>query len=147
LTESTPLTPDESHRLTLANSDMRQAAAAARLLETQTDFHTRSALETAISVCYARPWLKSNQLGKLKDKWLPTTGADRDLHELLLDLRHKTYAHTDPAGGRKAILDSGGGVGEERLPLRRDLVPAIFDLCNRQAARFMQALTGAAASG
>jgi hypothetical protein len=97
-------------------------------------------------VCYTRPWLKSNRGGKLKDKWLPTTGADRDLHELLLELRHKTYAHTDPAGGRKAILDSGGGVGEEWLPLRRELVPAIEGLCDRQAARFMQALSGAAAS-
>ena len=65
-----PLTP-EQERLALAISDMQQAAAAARLLDPVPDFHARRALETAISVCYARPWLPSNHGGKLKDSGFP----------------------------------------------------------------------------
>ena len=70
------LTPEQA-RLALASTDMRQAAAAARLLPELHDFHARRALETAISVCYARPWIRSNRGGKLKDKWLPAAGPDR----------------------------------------------------------------------
>jgi len=86
---------------------MLQAAAAARLLNQEDDFHARRALETAISVSYARPWIDSNRGGKLKAKWLPADDLDRDLHNRLLDLRHKTYAHTDPAGGRSARAHVG----------------------------------------
>ena len=61
----------EQEQIALALSDMRQAAAAARLLEKQVDVHARRALETAISTCYARPWIASNNGGKLKAKWRP----------------------------------------------------------------------------
>jgi hypothetical protein len=137
------LTP-EHERLALAISDMRHAAAAARLLDKQDDFHARRALETAISVSYARPWLASNRSGKLKAKWLPAAGPDRDLHNRLLDLRHKTYAHTDPAGGRSGLAHVGPdnvlGIGEQWIPLDAKDLPAIADLCDRQAERFQQAL-------
>ncbi len=138
------LTP-EQERLALAINDMRQAAAAARLLNQQADGHARRALETAISVCYARPWLPSNLGGKLRDKWRPADAPDRDLHKRLLNLRHKTYAHTDPAGGRKGLAhiepaENVLGIGEQWMPLRPGELPAIADLCDRQAARFREAL-------
>src|SRR5262245_52415108 len=110
------LTPEQERRA-LAISDMRQAAAAARLLNEQDDFHARRALETTISVSYTRPWLDSNQGGKLKAKWLPDPGPDRDLHDRLVSLRHKAYAHTDPAGGRRGLAHVGPGnvlgIGEQ----------------------------------
>jgi hypothetical protein len=145
MSKATPLTlTPEQQRLALAVSDMRQAAAAARLLNQQEDFHARRALETAISVCYARPWIDSNRGGKLKAKWRPTAGPDRDLHNRLLDFRHKTYAHTDPTGGRSALADVGPGnvlgIGEQWIPLNANDLPAIADPCDRQAARFQQAL-------
>ena len=87
--------------------DMRQAAAAARVLPELHDFNARPALETAISVCYARPWIPSNLGGKLKDKWLPAAGPDHDLHRRLVEPRRKTYAHTDPAGGRTVSAQRG----------------------------------------
>jgi hypothetical protein len=133
----------EQERLALAANDMRQAAAAARLLERRHDFHARRALETAISVCYARPWTR-NQIGKLEDAWLPEVGPYRDLHDRLLKLRNKTYAHTDRDGGRKAVAQSGPGnvvgFGEmwERLPASE--VTAIVELCERQVERFTQGL-------
>lgn len=137
------LTP-EQERLALALSDMRQAAAAARLADQQLEHHARLALDTAISVSYARPWIDSNRAGKLKSKWLPPTGPDRDLHERLLNLRHKSYAHTDPASCRHALAHLGPGkvlgIGEQWVPLKRDELSAIAGLCERQAARFEQAL-------
>jgi hypothetical protein len=95
MTEHSPtrLPPDQA-RLAFALGDMLQAAPAARLLDRQTDVHAHRALATAVSVCYARPWLDSNLGGKLKAKWLPAAGADRDLHKRLLKLRRQTYAHT-----------------------------------------------------
>jgi hypothetical protein len=138
-----PLTR-EQQLLTLASGDMRQAAAAARILDQQTDFHARRALETAIAVCYARPWIDSNKSGKLKHKWRPAAGPDRDLHNRLLKLRRQTYAHTDPGGGRTAFAQRGSentlGIGELWESLRRDELRAIIDLCERQAARFRQAV-------
>jgi hypothetical protein len=144
-----PLTGEQA-RLALALNDMQQAAAAARLLDQQRDHHARRALETAISVCYARPWLPSNRSGKLKDTWRPVAGSDRDLHSRLLQLRRQTYAHTSPEGGRKPqvqVVSVGHkktlAIGEQWIPLPvADLLP-IADLCDRQAARFMQALIDA----
>jgi hypothetical protein len=145
-----PLTA-EQERLTLAVSDMLQAAAAARLLSQRVDPHDRRALETAISVCYARPWLESNRSGRLKDKWLPAVGADRDLHKRLLELRHRTYAHSDPAGGRKASVQLGPEgvrfIGEEWVPVSRADLTAIAELCDRQAQRFGQAVVALERAG
>jgi hypothetical protein len=144
------LTP-EQERLVLAMYDMRQAAAAALILEQQADFPARRAIETAISVCYARPFIDSNQGGKLKKKWLPADGPDRELHNRLVKLRHKTYAHTDPAGGRKAFAELGHegvlGIGEQLNLLPREEASAIIALCVRQEARFKQALDDALGAG
>ena len=71
------------------------------------DVHARRAFETAVSVCYARPWIDSNQGGTLKRKRLPGGWPNRDLHHRLLKLRRKTYAHTDTAGGRKPLAHEG----------------------------------------
>ena len=60
---------DEQGRLVLAFYDMRQAAAAARLLDQHSPVaHARRALEPAMSVCDARSW-KSNT--KLRKEGLP----------------------------------------------------------------------------
>jgi hypothetical protein len=149
MTEHSPtrLPPDQA-RLAFALGDMLQAAAAARLLDRQTDVHARRALATAVSVCYARRWLDSNLGGKLKAKWLPAAGAERDLHKRLLKLRRQTYAHTDPGGGRKPWVLPGPnnqlGVGESWTSLSRAELSAIADLCDRQAARIREALAAEA---
>lgn len=74
----------------------------------------------------------------------PAAGPDRDLHNRLLELRRKAYAHTDPAGGRNGLAQLGPGnvlgIGEEWMPLGGGALPAIADLFDRQAARFQQAL-------
>jgi hypothetical protein len=137
-----PLTLDQE-RLVLAILDMGQAAAAARILDQQRDLQARRAIETAISVCYARPWLYSKGRGKLKKKWRPPNGPERDLHKRLLELRHITYAHTDVTGGREPFVQRGSealAIGEKWKSLPPGETPAIVDLCERQEARFRQAL-------
>ena len=66
--------PDEAQLLVLASADMKQAAAAARQLQRTFDIHTSRALETAIAVCYWRPF-SNNCLGTLEDRWLPMLAA------------------------------------------------------------------------
>lgn len=60
----------EGELLALASVDMRQAAAAARLLQTTlgTDVNAARALETAIAVCYWRPFSEQNRTGTLGKK-------------------------------------------------------------------------------
>jgi hypothetical protein len=130
----------ENELLGLARSDMLQAGAAARLVRRQMPIHARLALETAVAVCYARPW-GNNNVGRLHEKWLPEADADRKLHARLLMLRDKRYAHTDPEGGREALAQADGAVGEQWIvQLRPAELDAIADLCDRQADRFKQAL-------
>jgi hypothetical protein len=112
----------------------------------EADADKARALETAIAVSYWRPWSQSNTLGSLKKKWLPQDAVGLQIHARLEDLRNQTYAHTHRGGGRKAsahfvIRDDGQleslGVGEEWDPLPREVLPAIIELCETQADRFI----------
>jgi hypothetical protein len=54
------------------------------------------ALATAIAVCYARPFLSTNAVGRLGSQWTPKAGTpEREIHDWLLEERKKRYAHTD----------------------------------------------------
>ncbi len=81
-------------RFVLAASDMRQAAAAAEYLRSE---HLNGdlcrALETAICVCYARPFSETNTIGPVDPKkWAPADAPARYLHESLLYYRDKAFA-------------------------------------------------------
>jgi hypothetical protein len=133
--------------LLLAASDLYQAAAAAQALDGEADdLALMLALETALVVCYARAFTTSSLL-QLGDEYAPAAGtADAELHEYLMDRRHKAYAHTDKASGRRikeeVLLETGDTTAvvveweEEWLPFPRDLIPRVTDLCWRQAERF-----------
>jgi hypothetical protein len=89
--------------LLLAASDMEQAAAAARALEKETDGTLSRALETAMAICYMRPFTKSSLL-RLPVEYVPNAQPDSEFHEGLSELRDTVYAHTDKASGRRASL-------------------------------------------
>jgi hypothetical protein len=144
--------PSERNRLTklqtallLAASDFDQAAAAARALKgEQDDLGLMRALETAIVVCYARAFSTSNLL-RLGAKHKPADSlSDSLLHKYLEDRRDTTYAHTDPAGGRRASLRFAAQEGqvvtvewrEDWIPFDRARIGPVIDLCARQALRF-----------
>jgi hypothetical protein len=132
--------------LILAARDMEQAAAAARALQADTgdDDAFRRALETALSVCYMRPFTKGM---KLPDKYVPTEWPDADFHAGLRELRHKVYAHTDNKGGSgrtasiRATGDSGDVVHleyrEEWMPFPVEDIPAVISFFVRQQNRFL----------
>ena len=84
-------------RLILAAQDMIESLAAATFLIERNDLpgDARRALETAIPVAYARPWGGSNTIGALEPHWLPERPDLRSVHNKMLFVRDKVYAHTD----------------------------------------------------
>ena len=134
--------------LALASVDMRQAAAAARLLESRVELKEARALEAAIAVCYWRPFSARNLKGRLRKKWRPTDERGREIHSYLRGLRNTVYAHTDPSGGRVVGMtytrDDDGtlaplSVEELSRTFPRDRLPAIIETCEAQADRFLNA--------
>ncbi len=90
--------------LILAAEDMDQATAAAGALLTDTgddDAWTR-ALETAMAVCYMRPFISG--AWQLPGKYVPRARAENELHRRLDHFRDKVYAHSDKESGRSASM-------------------------------------------
>lgn len=104
------------------------------------------ALETAIAVCYSRPFTESKfcKLGEADAP--PPDGGWRDLHDQILRMRKAVYAHTDKAGARDAPIEivalpdgtSGYAFTEQWLPLDRSFLPAIRALAESQRDSFRQ---------
>jgi hypothetical protein len=137
-------------RFAFAESDMYQASAAARLLLQQgpDEVHAARALETAMVVCYARPFGRNDGIGTLPDKYAPQDERGRAMHDVLLLLRRKVYAHTDAESGRSLTGTIGLGSGRDRygerwFSINRDALPATIALCEAQAERFIEAARGA----
>jgi hypothetical protein len=81
--------------LILAAEDMDQANAAAIGLRSGTsdDANFRWALETAIAVCYMRPFTYG--VWKLPNRYLPKASPEAEIHKGPRQLRNKAYAHSD----------------------------------------------------
>jgi hypothetical protein len=132
---------------------MLQAAGAARALESQhDDVYLMRALETAIVVCYWRPFSASNKIGGLADKWAPQGDRHSELHRTLRNLRNQAYAHTDETSGRIGDvrpLSVGDQVhhvtGESWWAFPREWIPEIVKLCIEQSVRFIKAAEDIAA--
>lgn len=130
--------------LALAASDMSQAQAAAEALVDEAGMYLSRALETAIIVCYARSYSRSNTVGCLAKDEAPDDAHLRALHEELLALRDKAHAHTDKASGRSALAEYEAapgaplGFGEVWSSINRDYLPGIVELCLAQHDRFIQ---------
>ena len=96
------------------------AAAAAALQGERLNGDLCRALETAIAVCYSRPYGGSNRVGVLGNEWLPEDPGDLAVHARLLELRDQVYAHTDRTDARDITDVFGDGFyAEEWRPLRR----------------------------
>jgi len=89
----------QQRALLLGASDMRQAAAAAHALEHESTPALARALETAMMVCFMRPFTKSDL--HVPEKFFPT-GQDREHLDNIKAHRDKVYAHTDHEAGRWA---------------------------------------------
>lgn len=129
-------------RLVLASQDMGDAADAASALIERPGSRI---LETALAVSYARPWTPASIVA-LESHWAPTDDADLRLHEELLRLRSKLYAHTDEELGARGIRDVSSYVGAPSLVLaaewrflKPELLPAFERLAKDQRTRFREA--------
>jgi hypothetical protein len=133
--------------LLLAASDVTQAQAALHALENEPyNVMLRRALETAISVCYARAFTKST-LKRLSDEYAPTPDdPNHELHLLLCEHRNKVYAHTDKESGRSSSVrweTTESDVAtwtewqETWTPFPRDLYPRFHELFQAQRNRFL----------
>lgn len=118
-------------RLILGAQDMIEARAAAVFLRERDDLggDVRRALDTAIPVAYARPWGKRNTIGGLEDHWLPTRPDYRAVHNEMILVRNKVYAHTDEEIGARWIHDmSSIGASEPVfVPMWRPLNSDLLD--------------------
>jgi hypothetical protein len=131
--------------LLLAAVDMDQVIAAAETLPEMAERHGEHShhvrmLATTISVTYARAMVDSKRasfvIGK-KDRAPRDAAHLRELHDHLIDVRGKAYAHTDVGESHRAAAAAGGMLTEEWKPLivARD-VSAIIELARHQQARF-----------
>jgi hypothetical protein len=135
-------------RLVLAAQDMVECRAAANFLQERNDLSgdARRALETAIPVAYARPWTKSRKkssIGPLGGHWRPSVSEQLALHNYLINVRNKLYAHTDEdfnarwVHGMDALLHSELLIPAWR-PLNLDRLPEIAELADAQCARLAE---------
>lgn len=92
--------------LLLGAIDMEQVIEAAQAIQrehqtSEPNLQLIRALETAVVVCYWRPFSQSNTVGHLRD----ADAANPELHAHMKTLRNKAHAHTDTSSGRKADID------------------------------------------
>ncbi len=92
------------------------------------------ALETALYVCYWRPFSRANTLGHLGEG----DALDAEVHDFVRDERNQAHAHIDVQAERWATLsahrDAPGefSFGEAFYGLGREWVERIVDVAERQ---------------
>lgn len=84
---------------------MRDAAAAADMLIARQNTRVTRALETGLVVSYCRAFTKGEGLKKLTRNDVPA--EYHELHDWLLRMRHKVYAHTDVTAGQRSYENTG----------------------------------------
>jgi hypothetical protein len=142
-------TPAENKTaLLLAAIDMDQVIQAALMLVEEDakpyseQKHQRlRALETAIAVTYARPLIDSKGLKSYTVKQHQRLPADRPdllpIHDHLLKVRKKTYAHTDKQEAMRTAEVNPFGYSETWMPwIEAKDAPAVIALAEYQQTRF-----------
>lgn len=114
---------------------MDQAIAAAKALEATQDAHLARALETAMTVCFMRPFTASDL--QVPGKFYPEAGEGEEAFWALKAFRDKVYAHTDLDGGRWAgpvTVDFGKEIinlswQEGWVPFPRERIESFLAIC------------------
>jgi len=121
--------------LLLGAADMTQAIAAGRALKNEQDGTLARALETAMVVCFMRPFTGTL---KLPDDYAQPGPEDAKFFRGVKALRDKVYAHTDEGTGREAsaiTIEEGEIVNlswnEVWMPLPRDGLEYFIEVCER----------------
>ena len=127
--------------LLLGATDMQQVIEAAVAIQDEHRSATPRlellrALETAVAVCYWRPFSQNNTIGHLRDG----DAEDPTLHAHMKTLRNQAYAHIDASSGRSADIEDivtptgveGLALTEGWWPLPADWLPRIIEVAVRQ---------------
>ena len=133
------------HILLLGAIDMEHVIAAATAIEREEnaaipDHALIRALETALVVCYWRPFSSSNRAGHLRD----SDALDPELHGHMRTLRNQAHAHIDTASGRRAGVtppSTSRGMGgfvltESWWSFPQAWLPRVIDVAERQRDAF-----------
>ena len=94
----------DSRRRPCRERHAQAAAAAEALANEHQNVHVMRALETAVVVCYWRPFASGNAVRLDPAEWTPKDPQEIAAHETLKALRDKVYAHTESVikiGGEK----------------------------------------------
>lgn len=135
-------------RFQLARGDMLQVIAAVEALNgEEVNGYLCRALETAIVVCYARPFGSRNAVGPLSTHWPPISDDFPELHAELMRLRDQVYAHTDKTEARQVVdvsewlgLDSPAYTEGWHAIDREKALPDIAELARRLEASLATAV-------
>ena len=141
--------------LLLAATDMEQTIEAARAIERESDRVAAGeepnaelvhALETALAVCYWRPFTNSS-IGRLDpvEDGPPEASGLVELHRDLETMRKTRYAHTDKVSGRDAdvrehVTETGvTGIvrTESQWEFPEEWLPRVIALAEMQRERFI----------
>jgi hypothetical protein len=112
----------ELYQLSVARADIRAAMEACELMLERSEDHDepRRLLQTAMIICYARPFTDNKPLGRISNEWLRDLAPEqRGLHEDLLYLRKKAVAHTDLAEIKVFIAPPGTTLPGIHQPFER----------------------------
>ena len=131
--------------LLLGAIDMGQVIEAAEAIQRENQSSTPNlelirALETAVGVCFWRPFSQRNSGGRLRNK----DAEDADLHEYMKTARNQAHAHIDLNSGRTADIDDvvtptgveGLAFVEGWWSLPAEWLPRIIDAAIRQRDRW-----------
>jgi hypothetical protein len=124
--------------LSFAVGDFKVARAAAlmRSSEEIADRDLRHAIDTGMTVAYARSFTNDNK-GRSLDRALdgPDDDALRDIHDRLLAMRDEFYAHNDTNSPRQEIVE--GPIAFSSWPeISPHVFPEIVALCDAQIEAF-----------
>ena len=120
------------------------AVAAATLDELGLSEGAVRVLHTGIVIIYVRPF-RSEGIGSLdEDEWAPQGREERTLHDALVSLRNKVYAHTDRTPYRDIIEDTsallmlrgGPTYAESYVLLNESGVTRLGEIAVEQGRRF-----------
>jgi hypothetical protein len=139
---------NEIRRLRLAASDMEQIADAAQtLLKIHLSAGAERVMQTGLVVTYVRAFKSPSGIGILKEsEWAPSEPRDRALHDRLVNLRDKLFAHTDKTGLRDVVdtsallgLEGGPTYAETWVPFSTEGIAQIGQVAEAQRDRFTAA--------
>ena len=126
MTRERSILKKQLHKLAIAQADIRGASAATRLLVqlgSRASFDQFYSLNSAVVVCYGRPFSQNRPLGPLPRKWAKFSSPTlQETHDLLIRHRNQVVGHSDASERRVHISVPAISTGRTVEHSVRDIV-------------------------